>query len=142
MSLKPTATANERRPERRRRFLVSSSLDKSHRFFHYFSRATDAGDDARPLDGDNGMCDDDGLLRSGRNTTTTACHLFYFSAISHISAESFYFQHMTLSHRCYHPPRPVPGAPARRLRRPAARRSDPMAIGKLVRSRLHKVSIL
>ena len=64
MSLKPTATANERRPERRRRFLVSSSLDKSHRFFHYFSRATDAGDDARPLDGDNGMCDDDGLLRS------------------------------------------------------------------------------
>ena len=23
-----------------------------------------AGDDARPLDGDNGMCDDDGLLRS------------------------------------------------------------------------------
>ena len=64
MSLKPTATANERRPERRRRFLVSSSLDKPHRFFHYFSRATDAGDDARPLDGDNGMCDDDGLLRS------------------------------------------------------------------------------
>ena len=33
-------------------------------------------------------------------------------------------------------------APARRLRRPSARRSDPMAIGKLVRSRLHKVSIL
>ena len=47
-----------------KRFLVFSFLDKSHRFFHYFSRATDAGDDARPLDGDNGMCDDDGLLRS------------------------------------------------------------------------------
>ena len=54
----------------------------------------------------------------------------------------FTFQHMTLSHRLYHPPRPVLGAPARRLRRPSARCSDPMAIGKLVRSRLHKVSIL
>ena len=45
--------------DRRRRFLVSSFLDVSPFLFH-FSRA----DDARPLDGDNGMCDDDGLLRS------------------------------------------------------------------------------
>ena len=45
--------------DQRRRFLVSSFLDVSPFLFH-FSRA----DDVRPVDGDNGMCDDDGLLRS------------------------------------------------------------------------------
>ena len=56
-----TTTASSARDETFSRFFFPY---KSHRFFHYFSRATDAGDDARPLDGDNGMCDDDGLLRS------------------------------------------------------------------------------
>ena len=82
--------------------------------------AADAGDGASTLDiGDGG----DGDGPSGGDVFS-----FFLSLMN-----------LTVS---LSSPRPVPGAPARRLRRPSARRSDPMAIGKLVRSRLHKVSIL
>ena len=41
---------------------------------------------------------------------------------------------MTLSHRCYRPPRPAMAPPARRLRRPSARRSDPTRAGSARRT--------
>ena len=60
--------------------------------------------------------------------------LFIFLFFSKYPQSLFHFQHMTLSHRCYRPPRPAMAPPARRLRRPSARCSDPTRAGSARRT--------